>query len=266
MFSAFCLFLMICLIWNCQGAASREVLHTLKDMIKVHRPAILGILEPKISGVKADDVCNKLGFDDWVRVEALGFSGGIWVLWKNSIKVNIIKTHPQFIMMQVKEDNQDPWCLAVVYGSPSHSLRKRLWRDLRKERLDFNYPWLAVGDFNAVVSASEVSDPNSFARRRNADFVDWIFDQGLIDIGYEGPSLTWRRGVNSETFKGARLDRALGDGDRRLRFNEASVKHLPMIQSDHSPILINTQERQGHRKPMALNFRQLGSRIAGLMT
>lgn len=68
---------MICLTWNYQGAASREVVGSLKDMIQTHKPHILGLLEPKSSGFKADEVCRKLGFEEWVRVEAIGFSGGI---------------------------------------------------------------------------------------------------------------------------------------------------------------------------------------------
>lgn len=72
------------------------MLRTLKKMIKVHKPHILGLLEPKISRVRVDFVCNDLGFEDWVSVEALGFSGGIWVFWRNTIDVHIIKTHPQY--------------------------------------------------------------------------------------------------------------------------------------------------------------------------
>nr|GMD60351.1 uncharacterized protein LOC109181278 [Ipomoea batatas] len=40
-----------------------------------HRPEILGIMEPKVSSAHANSICMKLGFSDWVRVEAVGFSG-----------------------------------------------------------------------------------------------------------------------------------------------------------------------------------------------
>ena len=40
----------------------------------------------------------------------------------------------------------------------------------------------------------------------NTDFGDWIFNQGLIDLGFTRPKFTWTRGQFSETFKGARLD------------------------------------------------------------
>lgn len=245
---------MISLIWNIQGAGSKDKVRTIKEMVRLHKPHILGLLEPKISGSKANEVCKQLGFEDWVRVEALGFSGGIWVLWRNTIKVKILKTHTQFILLQVTEGTQQPWCLAVVYGSPAHDLRKRLWSDLRKENLNFDGPWLAAGDFNAVSSANEVSNLANFSQRRCGGFNEWIFDQSLIDISFEGPILTWKRGTQQATFRGARLDRALGDIDWRVRFQKAGVKHLPMISSDHSPLLISTDGYKTDKRVPRFSF------------
>lgn len=245
---------MIILIWNCQGAASREVGRTLKEMIWIHKPQVLGLLEPKISGYKADEVCKKLVFEDWIRVEALGFSGGIWVLWRSSIHVNVIRTHTQFIFLQVKEGIKEPWNLAVVYGSPSYGLRNRLWRDLRIQSMDVSGPWIAAGDFNAVVSEAEVSDPAKFKHNKSVRFRDWIFDQGLIDMGFEGPRLTWRRGSEDTIIKGARLDRVLANGDWCMRFQNTSVKHLPMLHSDHSPLLINLDCQQQRKKKHNFRF------------
>lgn len=51
-----------------------------------------------MSGVGADEVCFKLSFDMWIRVEAVGMSGGIWVMWKNSLNVTVFQTHPHFIL------------------------------------------------------------------------------------------------------------------------------------------------------------------------
>ena len=57
-------------------------------------PTLLGLLETKCSGERADVVCHRLGFDSWVRVEALGYSEGIWILWKDLVTIDIIRTHP----------------------------------------------------------------------------------------------------------------------------------------------------------------------------
>lgn len=230
---------MNCIIWNCQGVASREVLRTIKELVRLHNPFILALLEPKVSGIKADEICNNLKFDDWVRVEALGFSGGIWILWKDRIKLDILRTNPQFIFMQVQDHKGERWLFTVVYGSPSHSLRKNLWKNLRQEEININGPWLVAGDFNAVTSPSEISDPTKFSQYRSIDFTDWIFEQGLVDMGFEGQNFTWRRDMQNNHLRAARLDRALGNMEWRMKFQSCKVRHLPMIQSDHAPLLIN---------------------------
>lgn len=48
------------------------------------------------------------------------------------------------------------------------------------------------------------------------------------------------RGVDAANFKGARLDRALCSIDWKMEFPDSSVEHLPMIESDHTPLLVNT--------------------------
>lgn len=111
-----CLFFdMIRLIWNCQGAASRAFGRTLKQLCRIHRPAIVCLLEPKVSSDQANKICANLGFDEWIRVEAVGFSGGIWVLWNNYLKIEVLDTHPQFINLEITEGQRDPWILTGLW-------------------------------------------------------------------------------------------------------------------------------------------------------
>ncbi|XP_038687586.1 uncharacterized protein LOC119986972 [Tripterygium wilfordii] len=235
-------------------AASREFSRALKDLLRVHKPGILGLLETRVSGCHADQLCKQWCFDNWVRVEAAGFSGGIWVFWRDYYQVEVIKTHPQFLHLSVKNGNSHPWLLSVVYGSPDSSLRKLLWRDLNKEVLEIRGSWIVVGDFNSVISRDEVSSTNRTTMNRCSGFADWIFDQELIDMGFSGPIYTWTRGVKSDTFKGARLDRALCNGSWRERFENASVVHLPKLYSDHSPVLIRFNQNSNVRQSSSFKF------------
>lgn len=126
--------------------------------------------------------------------------------------------------------------------------------DLRREKLNFTDPWLAMGDFNTVLEASEISNPSNYSHSRSAAFAEWIFDQALVDVGYDGPCMTWKRGNSDATFKSARLDRALGDGDWIMRFQNASMQHLPMVHSDHSPLLMKTNGKTGDRHNQCFKF------------
>ena len=55
----------------------------LKELIRKYEPKVLALVETKVSGSIADHTCRRIGFRGMHRVEALGFSGGIWVQWKD---------------------------------------------------------------------------------------------------------------------------------------------------------------------------------------
>ncbi|XVF58991.1 hypothetical protein PTKIN_Ptkin07bG0237900 [Pterospermum kingtungense] len=82
------------LVWNCQVAASKEFYYVLKDFIQKYKVNILGFLEPRVSRTQVDLVCKGIGFENWVRVQAVGFSGGIWLFWKEWFSVDIVYTYP----------------------------------------------------------------------------------------------------------------------------------------------------------------------------
>lgn len=79
-------------------------------------------LELQISGEATNEVCKKLASKEWFRVEAEGFSGGIWILWrKESVDLNIIYSHTQFEHLCINMKLGRTWCLLVVYASTYRS-------------------------------------------------------------------------------------------------------------------------------------------------
>lgn len=224
--------------WNCQGAASTSFRRSLKFLIRVHDPNIVCLLKPKVSCYHAHKKYIAIGFDERLRVEAVGFSGGIWVLWKANIHLEVLHTHPQFVVLQVCHINASPWLLFVVYGSPNQALRRKIFSDLSQQTLNLQGAWVLVGEYNSVVNRDETNCTDSFLSSRFADFQEWIFREGLMDLGYTGPRFTWMRGCGSPTFKAARLDRALCNIDWRIRFLDAEVLHLPIVNSDHALLLV----------------------------
>ncbi|XP_019163578.1 PREDICTED: uncharacterized protein LOC109159922 [Ipomoea nil] len=220
----------------------------------MHKPCVISLFEPKVSGSHANDICSKIGFSDWIRVEAVGFSGGIWVFWKDPVRISVLRTHPQFILMQVVLGGHPPWYLASVYGSPVHYLRRRLWNDLRQAENSITGPWIVAGDFNAVLDSEETSNYRSFSSHRSADFRNWIQDEGLIDLDFSGPKLTWVKNEAAERVKGARLDRALCNTDWRISFPGACVTHLVRLTSDHDPLLLQVEQQRQRLSTAPFSF------------
>lgn len=59
-----------------------DFLRVIIDLISVHDRVILVLIETRISGDRADEVSRRIGFSSSTRMEAQGFSGGIWVFWR----------------------------------------------------------------------------------------------------------------------------------------------------------------------------------------
>ena len=140
--------LMKVLIWNCNGAASKCFLRTLKDILYRHEPTILGLVETKCSGEHANNICKRVGYDYWIRVEALGYSVGILLFWEECVDLYILQTHPQFIHAKIISNDSHSWLLTIVYDSPNCTLRKYLWQDLNQNVVNLEEPWVVAGDFN----------------------------------------------------------------------------------------------------------------------
>lgn len=221
--------------WNCRGAKSSQFTYNMKELIRRYRPKIIVLLEPRISGNEADDSCRRLGRRDWIRSKARGFSGGIWILWdRQEIALTVIHVELHFVHLLVHEANGKIWELTAIYASPQRSLRPALWKQL--ESIQRSYPWVLIGDFNCTSKEAERSSPGGISD----SFVEMLQREGLIDVGYTGPSFTWNYGRDASTRRSARLDRAICDEDWRRQFPEATLRHLPHSYSHHCPILLQT--------------------------
>lgn len=94
----------------------------------MYRPSILDIVEPRISGSRAERVIRKLKFPKWHVAEPVGYAGGIWLAWDDAIlQVTVILSSPQLLHVQVKPKDATEFFMTVVYASPKLELRRILW-------------------------------------------------------------------------------------------------------------------------------------------
>lgn len=114
------------MFWNVQGAASTKFRRSFKTIVRNYNPSLVVLLEPQISGAKADDFIRKSGFESSHRVEAVGFAGGIWVLWRSFIDVEVAKNHQQFVHFKIYMHNVFVSWVTSVYASPNPMLRRQL--------------------------------------------------------------------------------------------------------------------------------------------
>ncbi|KAJ4838451.1 hypothetical protein Tsubulata_041033 [Turnera subulata] len=193
--------------------------------------------EPRVSGDTAERVIASWGFDRSFRVEAHGYSGGIWALWRSGHDfVRVVGHGAGFIHLEICEPNRVPWLCTAVYANPDPQLKKECFEALLSFSQTVVRPWVLLGDFNEVTSAEEKQGGAPVNLLRCTKFREWIEDCHLIDVGYTGPKFTWRGQEHHHGRVYERLDRGLANLAWLHLFSSASIRHLARVKSDHHPL------------------------------
>lgn len=221
------------LVWNSRGVGGRAFVHTLKELKKKFELHFIAILEPRQNGERARKIANRVGFCNWDVVEVDGFRGGIWCFWGNDTSFKVCSKHSQVLHGIVNEGKQNEWVLSVVYGSPDHNRRRALWTELSSFASNITKGWCVCGDFNATLKDDERISVASRPSRADKWFQNWVQQQDMNELDFNGPKHTWSRGRSY-----SRLDRAVVNSKWLDQFQNASLTHLPKLQSDHTPLLI----------------------------
>ncbi|XP_021726905.1 uncharacterized protein LOC110694051 [Chenopodium quinoa] len=209
-----------CMIWNTQGTGSREFINVLKEIVRVNKPCVLALVETHMGGDHAQKIASILNYNGHTRVDAQGYSGGIWIYWKPEL----VKFRGTF---------------TAIYASPDPSKRSELWYEFRKFADNNNQPWLLAGDFNETRYSWERNSSCPETSRRSERFNAWVDDTQLLELEFSGPSHTWARGNSYDTYQSARLDRALCNSEWGLRFDLARVKHFASAAIRPYPLFIS---------------------------
>ncbi|KAK8694234.1 hypothetical protein V6N13_071789 [Hibiscus sabdariffa] len=72
------------------GAEIAEFRRHFKNFVRSLSTKISVVMEMRIIKNRADVLVHKLGFTNSFRVEAQGFSGGIWLVWNNEVELEYI--------------------------------------------------------------------------------------------------------------------------------------------------------------------------------
>ncbi|KAK8601271.1 hypothetical protein V6N12_051110 [Hibiscus sabdariffa] len=109
------------------GAASSTFRQIFISLVREYKPEVVVLFEPRVFVTTADWVLNRFGFAHSFRVESHGFSGGLWLLWKDSIVVDIHDVSNQFINGCFRSEGSMHWIqFTAIYASPHGPKQKKL--------------------------------------------------------------------------------------------------------------------------------------------
>ena len=230
---------MNCLFWNCRGTGSKAFPGLIRELCQRYFVDFLALVETRSSGPKARKVARQLGFKNQFVVDSMGFSGGIWICWKDDIgKLSIIESSDQFIHVKVVNDNFSCY-ITSIYASPNRMKRRLLWNRLVELKDDVRDAWCVGGDFNCVLYDNERRSNAQSSGQADKDFIKWVEEMEMCDVHSVGPRFTWKRsGCES------RLDRVMTNNLFSDRFIDAMTTVLFNFKSDHAPILFQMEKRE----------------------
>ncbi|KAI8019916.1 hypothetical protein LOK49_LG04G01322 [Camellia lanceoleosa] len=86
------------LIWNCRGAGNDRFRRNLRELVQMHKPDMIILMETKVDLNSMGMFFNNLGYTASTHVDPIGRSGGIWLLWIPSlINVRVSEASSQMI-------------------------------------------------------------------------------------------------------------------------------------------------------------------------
>nr|VDD63235.1 unnamed protein product [Brassica oleracea] len=157
-------------------------------------------------------------------------------------KVRVISQSRQMVTCELELPNCFPLIYSAIYASNLTEERTDLWAellDLQSAHGLHSRPWMIGGDFNQILHSH---DHSSFCHSRHASqmfqFRDCLFQMGIFDLLFYGPSHTWTNKCEVSPVA-KKLDRCLINSDCLTSYPNATATFLPPAPSDHSPCFID---------------------------
>lgn len=147
---------MIFICWNCRGIRAVRTKTELKDQIYKYKPHLLFLSETKATRSKLQNLKRRFNFDEMHVVDCTGKSGGLGLLWKKNINVEIIFSDCNVIHTYISNMNANiNFHYSFVYGNPTSQHMKHFWEKLKNLHPHNDKPWACAGDFNELLDQSD---------------------------------------------------------------------------------------------------------------
>ena len=89
--------------WNCRGTRKTAFRSHVRELVRIHDPAILIVMETRVGGDRAKAITDDLPFDGAIHTDTMGYAGGLWLLWNGDrVEINQLAITKQEIHVAIK--------------------------------------------------------------------------------------------------------------------------------------------------------------------
>ncbi|GJN09889.1 hypothetical protein PR202_ga27938 [Eleusine coracana subsp. coracana] len=227
------------LSWNYRGSGrslNSPTANHLARLITSTKAQVIFVSETRTSKISKTQLINRFLVKDSHVVPATGQSGGLWLMWNDEVDLNIVSSSHHLILATVMcKPSNKLYNRVCIYGDPHHCHTNEIWEEVSHfVLLNPDIPTFCMGDLNNIMHVNEKYGPTA---ARICNFCCLVKNCGFFGLGYNGPAYTWtnKRFATNPTFQ--RLDRCLANAAWCTAFSRTAVFHMPMLYSDHAPIL-----------------------------
>ncbi|XP_019194790.1 PREDICTED: uncharacterized protein LOC109188615 [Ipomoea nil] len=225
--------------WNCRGLGNLTAIRVLADLVRTKRPSVIFLIETFVDKHRIDDIRVQLGFDCAFTIDAVGHSGGLALLWSNTVELKVVSYSLNYVDTEVRMDVGSPcWRFTGYYGYPERHRRREAWQLLRSLSARSTLPWLVMGDYNDLLDQFEKLGRAPHPGWLINGFREAVADCGLQDVPFGGHQFTWVKSRGTSRMMEEKLDRILASESWLDLFEGARAQSLPTLYSDHLPLVL----------------------------
>ena len=120
---------MNCLSVNCRCCGQLEAVQKLRHLVETFKPAMVSLMETRMSEARALGLQQVLGFPNGSLVGSEGQSGGLALFWRRDVTIAIQSNSRSHIDVILSCDvvAVRQWRFTGFYGAPRREQRKNRW-------------------------------------------------------------------------------------------------------------------------------------------
>ena len=115
------------LCWNCQGLGNLWTGRNLRKLVREQAPNVCFLMETRLDKEGFDNFYGDLLFQNKIIVKQPNAGGGLALLWKKEVVMDLINYSPNHFLMKVIEEDGLVWFFTGFYGWPKAQLKGKSW-------------------------------------------------------------------------------------------------------------------------------------------
>ena len=179
------------LSWNCQGLGNPWTVRSLRNLVRGQAPMVCFLMETRLNKEGFDELCGDLPFPNRFIVKYPNTGGGLALIWKKEIQLDVVNYTANHILAKVVEDDGFVWFLSGFYGWPEAREKVKSWALIRQLGQIVEGSWMCIGDFNAILNSTEKLSRRPPDHYQMDAFREALDNCQLEDLGFRGYQYTW---------------------------------------------------------------------------